>query len=644
MSRVLLINPPKEVPLLDLTLRYPPLGLMSIAAALPGHEVDILDMKAEKTRRDDLKASMAHVDILGVTALTTSVDSGLQLCRTAKEHGVMTVMGGVHPSLMPQVAANPEVDVAVRGEGEITFREIAEGKPIGSIAGISYMDGGYVVHNPDRPPADLESLPPPRRDLIRKYTNRYEAFGRSLGALSTARGCPYNCSFCCVPRVWRGYRQLSAGSVVDEIRRMERTDIVGIVDDNFCHDMKRVEEVCDLISLEGLNDRLYSVFSRVDSIVRHPGVVEKMAEANMRVVIIGIEAATQTALDRMKKKTTLGDIHRACEILEKNGILIWAGHIIGNMEDTYEDVASLIAMSKRLPLDIAQFTVITPYPGTDLYETAVENELIEEYDFTEYCECEPPMHTPRLSRIELMELEIKAYMEFYGIRAMLKRSIRWFRNRDKRWVFKDNYSGFSSFWKYRNRSASYFLRTYKKVVRETEGAAGRVRTPLVSTPGLYSISSGFFAALITLSLTILAGPVYGDYSSLPLLFIISDLLFAALLVASVTAAAAAWLGILYYRKGWIFSVRRRRPVKRKRSRAGRVLRNTITFSAAAFTAAAITVFIFTISGLSHMLDYGFKEIAVTLIAFLAASISAYVSIQAARNGEPVDGARSSAAA
>ncbi|MBU4386721.1 MAG: B12-binding domain-containing radical SAM protein, partial [Actinobacteria bacterium] len=287
MSRIVLINPAKEVPLLDWTMRYPPLGLMSIAAVLDGHEVEILDLKVEKLRADALRRRLSGVDIVGITVLTPSIDSALEVCRTAKECGAFTVLGGVHPSLMPHIIENPEVDIIVRGEGELTFKEIADGRPLASIAGISFVSGPAVVHNPERPPADLNALPPPRRDLVSAYRGRYTAFGKSLDALSTARGCPFRCTFCCVPMLWRGYRELSPVEVVNEIKRMDAAEIVSIVDDNFCQDMRRVDAICDLIIRERLNDRIFSVFSRVDSIVRYPEIVAKMARANMRVVFIG---------------------------------------------------------------------------------------------------------------------------------------------------------------------------------------------------------------------------------------------------------------------------------------------------------------------------------------------------------------------
>lgn len=632
MSRILLINPPKEVPLLDWTMRYPPLGLMALAASLDGHEVEILDMKVQPLKKGELARKLAAADIVGVTVLTPSIDSALEICREAKQQGAVTVAGGVHPSLMPQVVENPEIDIVVRGEGELSFREIADGKPLGSIAGISYVWGGKAVHNPDRPPADLGSLPPPRRDLVAKYLRSYNSFGKSLNALSTARGCPYRCSFCCVPRLWHGYRELSPDQVVAELERLQRTEVVSIVDDNFCHDMKRVEAICDLIVQKGLNDRIYSVFSRVDSIVRHPEVVRKMSLAGMKVVFIGIEAASQEALDRMNKKTHIEDIYRACEILDENGILIWAGNIVGNLDDTYEDVEALIRMSAELPIDIADFTVITPYPGTELFEQASREGLIDEYDFAEYCECEPHMHSRNLSRAEIMELQIKAYWAFYGVRALLKRTNRWSRDRSKRWIVEGNLAGMRSFWKFRNRSARYFWRTYKETVGKTEGTKIRRFSPMVSTPKLYSLGAGIGAALVTLLGTALLVRYYGQYSSRPRAFVVADLLFASVVVAFVTAMVATWLAVRSYRRGWIFSVRQRKATRSRSTILERSVVNGLIYAGVALLMTAVFLAAFALSGRASQLSYGMKEVLVSVIAFMSALVASYGSIISTRNG------------
>jgi anaerobic magnesium-protoporphyrin IX monomethyl ester cyclase len=636
MSRILLINPPKDVPLLDWAMRYPPLGLMSVAAMLEGHEVEILDLKVDRLEEEDIRRKMSSVDIVGISVLTPSVDSALELCKLAKQCGCLTVLGGVHPSLVPQLVDNPEVDIVVRGEGELSFKEIADGKSLDSIAGISYKDGDKVAHNPDRAPANLNDLPYPRRDLVFKYKMKYMAWGKRLDALSTARGCPYKCSFCCVPKVWKGYRERTPREVVKEIKQMDAdAEVIAFVDDNFCHDMKRVGEICDLIVQEGLNDRLYSCFSRIDSIVRHPKVVDKMFAANMRVVFIGIEAASQASLDKMKKKTKLDDIYKACRILEEKGIMIWAGHIIGNLDDKYEDVAALIQLSKSMPIDIAQYTVITPYPGTELYETAKEKNLIDELDFTEYCECEPPMHTSHLSRMEILELEIKGYLEFYGFWAGLKRIRRWSKNPAKKWLLNKNMRTFREFGKFKRKCAFYFVRAYKEMLSKTEDTKTD-ETPLIIGPKLYSISAGLIAGLITLGTTIYLDQGYSAYTSLHPLYIFTDIVVASLITALTTAFVATWLAVKLYLRGGILSLRQRKPAKARRTLVEKSKYNALHYGIIAFTLMAFLSVFTIITGFYQSTPSGplwIKEIPVALIAFLTSLIASFKSIDAVRNRE-----------
>lgn len=216
---------------------------------------------------------------------------------------------------------------------------------------------------------------------------------------------------------------------------------------------------------------------------------------------------------------------------------------------------------------------------------------------------------------------------------MLKRSRRWSGNREKRWILEGNYRGITSFWKYRNKSALYFWRTYKEMVGKTEGTRTRTCSPLASTPILYSITAGILAAFITLLLTIAASRYYGQYSYHRLEFIVADLLFASVLVASIASIIATRFAIRSYRRGWIFSVRLRRPARREWSPSRESLRNVVLFSATAFVVTSILVFISVIGGYSSQLTYGTKEVLVTVIAFLASCIASYVSIHAVRNGE-----------
>jgi radical SAM superfamily enzyme YgiQ (UPF0313 family) len=245
---VLLVNPPLQVRPLDLVIDFPPVALMDLAALIPEQHVEILDLRVKPLSYSKLKRKMSKSEIVGVSALTPSFKSALKICKIAKLQNVTTVLGGPHPTLVPSIVSHPEVDILVRGEGEITFKEIVEGKDLSQIKGISYCKGEEVLHNPDRPLIEnLDSLPLPRKDLTK--ANSYHAFGVGLDAVDTYRGCPFSCDFCCTPVIWgHKSRGKSAERVIEEIKLVDKhKEIIFFADDNFCVDMERVDRICDLI-------------------------------------------------------------------------------------------------------------------------------------------------------------------------------------------------------------------------------------------------------------------------------------------------------------------------------------------------------------------------------------------------------------
>lgn len=495
-----MVNPAKQVPVLDYGMRYPPLGLLSVASFVET-QVEVLDLKAHSITDQGLLQKFSKADFVGFTTLTPSIDSVLELCQKAKKQGARTVLGGVHPTLVPDVVLHPAVDYVVRGEGEVTFAELVSGDDPSSIEGLTYKKDGKAVHNQDRPEIpNLDDLPPLRRDLL--DFGKYAAWGMKLDAISTSRGCRFKCIFCCVPCMWKRYRCKSPERVVEEVRRISKdTRIVAIVDDDFCHDMERVGSICDLLVQERLDHFHYSCFARIDEVVKYPHVVEKMAEAGIRTVFIGIEAGSQRSLDEMKKRTDLSLADEAIRILNRNGIAIWASHIIGNLSDTKQDVLDMIEQSIRRPIDTAQYTIVTPNPGTELYKIAEEKGLIDDCNFADYCECEPHMHTEHLSRLDLMELIVLAYYRFNNGLATLKRFFRWAFSRRKRWLLRLTLKGWGEQAKYHQRNAQYFFtELYEQFVQSGEKQLSREfrRLVLRSFFRQYSFLNGLIAGISAL--------------------------------------------------------------------------------------------------------------------------------------------------
>ena len=172
--KILLINPTLTSPVLGLDrfIKAPPLGLMSLAATVPDHDVEIMDLKYRKLLNRSIRRKMARVDLVGISCLTPSYSAAVKLCQMAKEEGVPTLVGGYHPTLVPELVERPEIDYIVRGEGELTFPALVDamsnGNKIDDVLGVSYSKNGTAHHNAPRPLIDdLDTLPFPRRDLVR---------------------------------------------------------------------------------------------------------------------------------------------------------------------------------------------------------------------------------------------------------------------------------------------------------------------------------------------------------------------------------------------------------------------------------------------------------------------------------------------
>jgi len=442
---ILLINPASKSPVLGLDdfIKDPPLGLMTLAS-IPDqneHKVKIIDLKYRNWSESKLHKVMEKANIVGVTCLTPSYKSTLKITKIAKEHGCKTIVGGYHPTLDPSIINEDSIDIIVKGEGELTFKELIEGKkPLKEILGISFKENGKVYHNDFRPLIEnLDNLPYPNRNLLRK--NFYHHFGVSVDVLESARGCPYNCSFCCViVHNRRRWRCKSPQRVIKEIELMDSSKRWYVFQDSsFTINMNRVNGICNLIIEHKMDFKYYSAQGRVDDLVKHPKIVAKMADAGFRMMFIGIESIKQESLNNIGKKTTIEQNIQAIKLLHDHGITIFGSMIIGNIGENIEDVKRNIEFCKKMEVDIMQFTPLTPYPKTRLYEEAKKNGWIENFDYENWNLVDPIMRTPDLSIKEIKELVVYAYKSFYlgnffnkniwlwkGARRMIKPKMLWF--------------------------------------------------------------------------------------------------------------------------------------------------------------------------------------------------------------------------
>jgi radical SAM superfamily enzyme YgiQ (UPF0313 family) len=218
----------------------------------------------------------------------------------------------------------------------------------------------------------------PRRDLTAHYRSEYFfLFDRPDTSVATGRGCPFKCNFCSVWKFYEGNtRQMSAERVLQEVEAVE-TDHITFVDDNFLMNYKRETAIADLLKAEGIQKR-YSMECRTDSIARHPELVTQWTEIGLYAVLLGLEGASDETLKSVNKKNTAKTNDEAIKILKDHGIVIWGAFIIDPqwMPDDFRRLRDYVTEKE---ITHTQFTVLTPLPGTDLYNDTRDRLLTEDY-------------------------------------------------------------------------------------------------------------------------------------------------------------------------------------------------------------------------------------------------------------------------
>ncbi|MFX1444676.1 MAG: B12-binding domain-containing radical SAM protein, partial [Promethearchaeota archaeon] len=351
--KVLLIYPPFPFGKgMGATMCSPPLNILTLAGSVPEHKVDILDLNIDKSYGiKKMEEKFCNYDLVGVTCMTFSLRLVLNICKLAKKNGIQTLLGGFHPTLDSSVIDKFDcIDMIVRGEGEITFKELLSGKPKKEILGLSYRENGKVYHNPDRPfVKNLDELPFPRNDLV--DPRPYHYLWIRAWVCESSRGCPFSCKFCCVTKFYkRTYRTKSPERVIKELMQVPlKTNLVFFVDDNFTMNKKRIMRICKLLQKTHLNEHLLLVCqSRVDDIANNPDMVEEMHKSGFVCFFIGFESFKQIALDRMKKGYTLDKVKKCIKICHENGIMVFGSFIIGNIGETKEDTRKTFKLMKEL--------------------------------------------------------------------------------------------------------------------------------------------------------------------------------------------------------------------------------------------------------------------------------------------------------
>jgi radical SAM superfamily enzyme YgiQ (UPF0313 family) len=384
-----------------------PLALECIGAiARTDHDVRILDLRLEDSLPETVAAF--EPDMVGVTCLTTEVYSAQDLLKRVKalRPDVFTVVGGLHASLLPTDFQFPYVDAIVVGEGEQTFKELLDalsrtwpdrpGEALGTVGSLAWRHGDNEwTFNPQRPLLKaLDDLPMPARDLTSRYAPQYFfLFDNPHTVMATSRGCPFRCNFC---SVWKFYhkrcRYMSAERVVAEIETIG-TRTISFMDDNFLANVPRAWRIAQLIRQRGIRKE-FGLQARTDTISRHPDLIKAWREVGLETVLIGFEAASQDKLDAVAKGATVEENERAMDLLNGLGVLMWGAFIV-DPQFTRDDFRQLKAYREQKSIIYPQFTILTPLPGTDLYEQRYHELVTHDYRLFDALHAVLPTRLPR---------------------------------------------------------------------------------------------------------------------------------------------------------------------------------------------------------------------------------------------------------
>ena len=410
MNVLLLSMPDSFEHMPPVAVRMPNGALTSLAGNVDDHHrVAVADLILSQRRvRETINRLFHELDpeVIGLSVMTfqrRTAQGIIDMARALKP-GVKIVVGGYDPSLAPEAYQEMAVDYIVRGEGEVTFRELLRaldtGRGFENICGLSHREGGRWVHNAARPVHRLEGdeirLPNRAARVLQGYT----LLGRQVDVVETSRGCTYDCSFCSIIEMrGRNFHTYSFERVLRDIRdaRDHGARTIFLVDDNITLNVRRFEQLCHAIIEAGLNKLDYFVQAMTSPIASHGETLAPlMHRAGFRYVFLGIENILEGDLEflRAASKNTerengnsIGNATlKAIECLHRNKMYVVGGLIVGNPDDTRESIEANLAFARRY-VDWPYIQHPTPYPRTPMTEQfrqqgLIANERVEEHDGT----------------------------------------------------------------------------------------------------------------------------------------------------------------------------------------------------------------------------------------------------------------------
>ena len=437
IKKIIFVNPfPYYAAGINEATIYAPLGLAYIAAYLREYlkvECLIIDANVLELTNDKVieEIDRQKPDMVFISANIVTARSGSEISKIIKEKyngSILVAFGGPYPTALPEKLINESsADFVIKAEGEKSsfdlINALNKGQDISNIGGLCYREQStnkIIINKPAELIQDLDSLPFPAYDLLPNFKlYKGRSRGTPVAPVMTSRGCPYGCTFCNRNIFGRTFRARSPENVVNEIEFLIKNfgvRQIDILDDNFTMDIDRADKICDLIIQRGLKVYINCANGiRADRLTEE--LVIKMKKAGVFKVGMGIESADDQIRKNIQKSLDINRVMESTKWFKKHGVIVYGFFMLGLPGETEETLRKTIDFAKELDPHIANFSLTTPFPGSELWEQ-IEKEGKFTKDLTNgsdsgYYENKFSFELGNINGDLVLEYQQKAYKEFY---------------------------------------------------------------------------------------------------------------------------------------------------------------------------------------------------------------------------------------
>ncbi|MGQ9688039.1 MAG: B12-binding domain-containing radical SAM protein [Desulfobaccales bacterium] len=427
IKKVLFIEPRAPRPHIFSRIVIPRLGSVLLGTILQNQGIEV-KVVVEEVAQPDYRTLDFQPDLVGISSISSTAPRAYALADMYRQQGLPVVLGGAHPSFLPGEGLQ-HADFVVCGEGDEALPELLRtlegGGDLGQVRNVCYKEGDLVRQNPWRPFLEnLDDLPIPNYGLIHGWKGN----GAHCISIATSRGCPFNCSFCSVILLFgRKYRYNSVDRVMEEIRLNGRqAKHIFFCDDNFTANRRRIKELCERILKENLRIE-WSAQVRVEA-AKDPELMELMSRSGCYVVFVGLESINPATLKAYNKSQDVDSIRECVINFHKYGIKVHGMFVFGSEMDHYQIIRDTVTFSRQIDLDSLQYLILTPVPGTPVYEELEKQNRIICRDWSQYDGHHIVFQPRQFTPYELQTETIRAMKKFYSWGSVLKRLIArdWF--------------------------------------------------------------------------------------------------------------------------------------------------------------------------------------------------------------------------